>query len=66
MQEIVNNLNAYWQNNRDFFKDRATFNQMFNYAGRSAEQKALLDSYWKRKEDESNIAKYTNVDSLAN
>ena len=66
MQEITNNLNAYWQNNREFFKDRATFNQMFSYNSRSNEQKALLDSYWKKKEDESNIAKYTNADSLAN
>jgi hypothetical protein len=58
MNEIVSNLNAYRQNNPEFFKDRNTFNQMFHYSERDNEQKALLDTYWKKKLDMDNASKY--------
>ena len=66
MNEIVSNLNAYWQNNREFFQDRATYNKMFHYNERDDQQKALLDSYWKKKEDESVATKYNTADGIKN
>ena len=66
MQEITNNLNANWKNNPEYFKDRETYNKMFNYSERSDAQKALLDSYWKKKEDSNTAQKYTNGDSILN
>lgn len=66
MQEITNNLNAYWQNNPEYFSDRDTYNKMFNYNERSNEQKALLDSYWKKKDGMDTAQKYTNGDSILN
>lgn len=66
MQEITNNLNANWKNNPEYFKDRETYNKMFNYSERSDAQKALLDSYWKKKEDSDTAQKYTNGDSILN
>ena len=65
-QEIVNNLNTYWEKNREFFKDRNTFNQIFHYDERDASQKQLLDSYWKKKQDTEVSNKYGNVDALYN
>jgi hypothetical protein len=64
-KEIVNNLNTYWQTNREFFKDRNTFNTMFHYNERDDSQKQLLDSYWKKKTDTDVAMKYTNADSIA-
>lgn len=64
MQEITNNLNAYRQNNPEYFKDRDTYNKMFNYSERSDQQKALLDSYWKKKESVNTAQKYTTGDSI--
>lgn len=64
MQEITNNLNAYRQNNPEYFKDRDTYNKMFNYSERSDQQKALLDSYWKKKESVNMAQKYTTGDSI--
>ena len=58
MQEITNNLNAYWQNNPEYFSDRDTYNKMFNYNERSNEQKALLDSYRKKKEGMDTAQRY--------
>lgn len=66
MQEITNNLNAYWQNNPEYFSDRNTYNKMFNYNERSNEQKALLDSYWKKKEGMDTAQRYTTWDSIVN
>ncbi|MBO7735996.1 MAG: hypothetical protein J6S67_25730 [Methanobrevibacter sp.] len=60
MQEITNNLNAYRQNNPEFFKDRNTFNTMFHYNDRDESQKALLDTYWKKKEDINKVSTYTS------
>ena len=34
MNEITNNLNAYWNNNKSYFSDRATFNSTFHYNDR--------------------------------
>ena len=65
MKEITDNLNAYWQTNREYFTDRATYNQMFHYNDRNDQQKALLDSYWKKKEDMDVAVKYTSWDALA-
>jgi hypothetical protein len=59
MQEITNNLNAYRQNNPEFFRDRQTFNTMFHYGERDEQQKALLDTYWKKKQDIDKANLYT-------
>ena len=66
MQEITNNLNAYRQNNPEFFKDRNTFNTMFHYNDRDESQKALLDTYWKKKEDINKVSTYTSWESVNN
>jgi hypothetical protein len=43
------------------FKDRQTFNKVFEYDTRESEaQKQLLDSYWKRKEDMDKSSQYTS------
>jgi hypothetical protein len=59
MNEITNNLNAYWKNNPEYFSDRDTYNKMFHYNERNDGQKALLDSYWKKKEGMDTAQKYT-------
>ena len=64
MKEITNNLNAYRQNNPEFFKDRSTFNQMFHYGERDDQQKALLDTYWKKKEDMDKANTFLTGDSI--
>ena len=66
MQEITNNLNAYRQNNPEYFKDRQTFNTMFHYNDRDESQKALLDTYWKKKQDIDKANLFTTWDSIAN
>ena len=65
-REITDNLNAYWQTNREYFQDRNTYNNMFHYNERSDQQKAVLDSYWKKKEDMDNASKYNTWDSISN
>lgn len=65
-REITDNLNAYWQTNREYFTDRNTYNNMFHYNERSDQQKAVLDSYWKKKEDMDNASKYNTWDSINN
>lgn len=62
--EIVNNLNAYWNTNKSFFTDRETFNKNFEYDKRNDRQKALLDSFWKWKQDEAKASTYTNWESI--
>jgi hypothetical protein len=54
--EIVNNLNSYYNTNKSFFTDRDTFNKTFHYSERNDRQKALLDSFWKGKEDKDKAA----------
>lgn len=66
MKEITDNLNAYRQNNPEFFKDRSTFNQMFHYGERDDQQKALLDTYWKKREDMDKAMKYNDGNSIYN
>ena len=63
-QEIINNLNAYWNTNKSIFSNRETFNKNFEYDKRSDRQKALLDSFWKGKQDEATAAKYTTANSI--
>ena len=63
-KEITDNLNYYWQNNQDYFKDRATYNSIFHYDERSEWQKAILDSYWKKKDLQDSTIKYWTWDSI--
>ena len=63
-REITDNLNAYWQTNREYFQDRNTYNNMFHYNERSDQQKAVLDSYWKKKEDMNVAEKYNTADGI--
>ena len=64
MNEITNNLNAYWNNNKSYFSDRATFNSTFHYNDRSDKQKALLDSFWKGTQDQVKANTYHNWDEI--
>lgn len=64
MNEITNNLNAYWNNNKSYFSDRATFNSTFHYNDRSDKQKALLDSFWKWTQDQVKANSYHNWDEI--
>ena len=63
-KEITDNLNAYWQTNREYFQDRNTYNNMFHYNERSDQQKAILDSYWKKKEDMNVAERYNTADGI--
>ena len=65
-QEIINNLNAYWNNpaNKSFFSDRATFNSTFHYDERNDRQKAILDSFWKGTENYNKATSYTDWKSF--
>lgn len=65
-REITDNLNAYWQTNREYFQDRNTYNNMFHYNERSEQQKAVLDSYWKKKEDMNVAERYNTADGIKN
>ena len=65
-KEITDNLNAYWQTNREYFQDRNTYNNMFHYNERSDQQKAVLDSYWKKKEDMNVAERYNTADGIKN
>nr|DAW46275.1 MAG TPA: hypothetical protein [Bacteriophage sp.] len=60
MNEITNNLNAYWNTNREYFSDRATFNRIFSYDKRSKAQQAHFDGFWKRKELEQKVGGYSD------
>ena len=66
-QEIINNLNAYWNNpaNKSFFADRATFNSTFHYDERNDRQKAILDSFWKGTENYNKATSYTDWKSFS-
>lgn len=65
MGEITNNLNAYWNTNREYFSDRQTFNKVFSYEKRSKAQQAHFDSFWKRKEIDKKVAGYTDWKSVS-
>lgn len=60
MNEITNNLNAYWNTNREYFSDRQTFNRIFSYDKRSKAQQAHFDGFWKRKELEQKVTGYSD------
>ena len=64
-QEIINNLNAYWNTNKSFFADRATFNSTFHYDERNDRQKAILDSFWKGTENYNKATSYTDWKSFS-
>ena len=66
LQEMVNNLNTYWQTNPEFFSDRETFNRQFEYNSRESDaQRALLDSYWKKAQEYKKATSYNNWSSFA-
>ena len=46
LQEIANNVANYAKTNPELFKDRSTFNDYFNYNGRSDKQKQVLNAAW--------------------
>lgn len=63
-REIINNLNSYKVSNPEFFRDRETFNRAFQYHDRESErQRGVLDSVWRRIEDENKVSSYTNPES---
>ena len=64
MNEITNNLNAYWNTNKSYFSDRSTFNSTFHYNDRSDKQKALLDSFWKWTQDQVKANTYRSWDDV--
>lgn len=67
LNEMKSNLDQYFQDSPRMFKDRQTFNKVFEYDTRESEaQKQLLDSYWKRKEDMDKASQYTSWESINN
>lgn len=63
-REITDNLNYYWENNKDYFSTREKFNNIFHYNERNDSQKAILDSYWKKKEDVDYVSQFNSWESL--
>lgn len=49
LREIANNLKNLYNTNPELFKDRATFDNYFNYSKRSPKQKAVLDAFFTQK-----------------
>ena len=49
LKEIANNLKNLYNSNPELFKDRATFDNYFNYSKRSPKQKAVLDAFFIQK-----------------
>lgn len=65
-REIINNLNSYKVSNPEFFRDRETFNKAFQYHERKSErQRGVLDSVWRRIEDENKISNYNSADAIS-
>ena len=65
LNEMVNNLNTYWQTNPEFFSSREEFNKQFEYNQRQSDaQRALLDSYWKKAQDFKKANSYSNPASF--
>ena len=65
LNEMKSNLDQYFKDSPWMFKDRETFNKVFEYDTRESDaQRQLLDSYWKRKEDIDKAANYTSWDSI--
>ena len=59
-KEITDNLNYYRENNKDYFSNRDTFNDIFHYNERNDSQKKILDSYWKKKEDMDYVSQFNS------
>ena len=67
LNEMKSNLDQYFATSPRMFKDRQTFNKVFEYNSRESDaQRELLDSYWKRKQDIDNASKYTSWDGIKN
>lgn len=67
LNEMKSNLDQYFATSPRMFKDRDTFNKMFQYNERESDaQRQLLDSYWKRKEDMDRASQYTSWESINN
>ena len=65
LMEMKKNLDEYYASHRDVFRDRDTFNQFFEYNQRESDaQRKLLDSYWKKAQDNNAANNYTNSDQL--
>ena len=66
LDEMTGNLDHYYATQPKLFSDRKTFNEFFQYNDRpSDQQRALLDSYWQKKQDENKAKSYTSWDALA-
>lgn len=65
-REITDNLNYYWENNKDYFSTREKFNNIFHYNERNDSQKAILDSYRKKKEDMDYVSQFNSWESIYN
>lgn len=66
LDEMAGNLDHYYATQPKLFTDRKTFNEFFQYNDRpSDQQRALLDSYWQKKQDENKAKSYTSWDALA-
>lgn len=63
MAQISSNLDLAYQQTPTLFKDRATFEENFDYEERSDAQKLLLDDFFNRKEKE-NMLKVTPVEEM--
>lgn len=63
-KEIVNNLNAYRQDNPELFSNREDFNKNFSYQKRSKAQRDLFDSFRKKKENENKIKGYNTAEEI--
>lgn len=48
-KEINSNLNEGFANSPGLFKDRATFDQAYSYASKPANERGILDAFWKSK-----------------
>jgi hypothetical protein len=58
---MTGNLDHYYATQPKLFSDRKTFNEFFQYNDRpSDQQRALLDSYWQKKQDENKAKSYTS------
>ena len=47
---MVSNLNEGWNNKRNVFDTRETYNNAYGYSTRTNEgEKAILDAYWNKR-----------------
>lgn len=67
LSEMQKNLDQYFATMPDVFSDRQKFNEFFEYNNRESDaQRALLDSYWKKKQDIDKANTFTTGDSIYN